>query len=127
MNACPVRGGYKGAVKLLVVLTVAFGVALCGAGASAKPSPAPAPPMRSAINTCDPMWFYVWPNDDGIPVRAHTSPAHAGESFELLGEDRYALDAQGYYETTIIAVPGVGSGHLWISDRCLNPPPFKKH
>jgi hypothetical protein len=89
----------------------------------ARPAP---PPTRTAINTCDQAWLFAWGPDSSLPVRAHFPPSHAGEQFELLGAVRFTLEGRGYYETTIPTISGWGAGtHYWISDACVNPPPFK--
>jgi hypothetical protein len=88
-----------------------------------KPTP---PPTRTAINTCDQAWLFMWPNDSALPVRAHFAPAHAGEQFELLGTDKYTLEGRGYYETTIPVISGSpAEAHYWISDACVNPLPLR--
>ena len=116
---------YSILVKLLfiVALSAAMGAASVSAGAK-TPSPSP-PPTRTAINTCDLAWLYAWPSDSALPVRGHFPPSHAGEQFELLGGPRYTLEGKGYFETTVPVISSSGSvTHYWVSDLCVNPPPF---
>jgi len=119
---------YTGAVRFLWIARVAL-LVLATAVMPADPAGAkttkPAPPTRTAINTCDQAWLYSWPTDSALPVRGHFPPSHAGEQFELLGTVRYTLEGRGYYETTVPVISGSGSGaHYWVSDVCVNPPPF---
>ena len=106
------------------MLALAAAIGLAGA-ANAKTAKPPPPPTRTAINTCDIGWLFLWPGDSAIPVRAHFPPAHAGEQFELLGTVRFTLDGKGYYETTIPVMSNSGTEtHYWVSDLCVNPLPF---
>jgi hypothetical protein len=110
------------AFRILAVLGI-FAAALAPR-ADAKPTPPP--PLRSAINLCDLGWFYSWPSESSLPVRAHFQPAHIGERFEIQRGPLYSLGGGGYYETTIPAFAGGGtaSAFYWISDRCVNPAPL---
>jgi len=107
-------------VALLVLATAVMPAEPAGAKTAAT-----TPPTRTAINTCDQAWLYAWPTYSALPVRAHFPPSNAGEQFELLGTPRYTLEGRGYYETTIPVMSASGYGaHYWVSDLCVNPPPF---
>jgi hypothetical protein len=106
--------------RAILALAAAIGFAAAAGAKTPKP-----PPTRTAINTCDLAWLYIWPTDSALPVRAHFPPSHAGEQFELLDTVRYTLDGKGYYETTIPVISNSGSAtHYWVSDACVNPPPL---
>jgi hypothetical protein len=108
--------------RLTAALVLVAALLVPAEAKTTKPSP---PTTRTAINTCDLAWLYTWPSDSALPVRAHIPPSHAGEQFELLGVPRYALDGKGYYETTVVVVATTGTGaYYWVSDQCVNPPPF---
>jgi hypothetical protein len=109
---------------------------LPGAGFGDEASPAPPPaspqptatprakatakPLRSAVNTCEYAALYQWPKEAGIPTRSNLPPAHVGERFEIQSGPRYALDGNGFFETTIPR-EGMSGGYYWVSNVCFNP------